>query len=121
MDLHAVLHHAQEDTQSSVACDPIAPHEFTQALGHRQQPLAHRQTGKYVIGKVGCRIASGRPVLLHDRDDAAVVIFPGPKIAWGIDGRCAAEIWVLEEPGVTANQGPARTEHQFFRNSIRVH
>ena len=48
----------QKNSQRAVQCHPVALHEVTQPLGHRQHPLAHRQVGKNMVHQV-------RPRLVH--------------------------------------------------------
>ena len=56
MSLQALRNNAQEDTQHHVEHCPVALHEVAQALGHRQHPLAHRQTGENMIRQVRRRL-----------------------------------------------------------------
>ena len=51
----AWLHRAQEQAQSSTLKFGIAVQEVAQALGHRQDPLPHRQAWQDVIGEMGRR------------------------------------------------------------------
>jgi hypothetical protein len=50
----ALLHQSQEQAQSSTLEIGVALQEVTQALGHGQDPLAHRQRRQDVIGQM-CR------------------------------------------------------------------
>ena len=54
MGLQALLHHPQENTQCRIECALVALQVIAQTLGHRQNPLAHWQAGKYMVRQVGC-------------------------------------------------------------------
>ena len=52
----ALLDDPQKDAQRAVQRRPIALHEVTQPLGHRQHPLAHRQVRKNMVHQVRRRL-----------------------------------------------------------------
>jgi hypothetical protein len=52
----ALLDDPQKDAQRTVQRRPIALHEVTQPLGHRQHPLAHRQVRKNMVHQVRRRL-----------------------------------------------------------------
>jgi len=50
-----LLHHPQEQPQSSALEIGVAVQEVAQAPGHGQDPLAHRQRRQDVVGEMRCR------------------------------------------------------------------
>ena len=54
--LQALGNHPQKDAQHHIEHGPVALHEVAQPLGHRQYPLAHRQTGENMIGQMHRRL-----------------------------------------------------------------
>ena len=84
MRAQALLHHAQEQAQSSTLKFGVAVQEVAQALRHRQDPLPHRQARQDVIGEMGRRrhhapgVARGAdaPALARERDQEVVPALP---------------------------------------------
>ena len=54
--LQSLCDHPQKDAQHHVQHRPIALHEVPQSLGHGEHPLAHRQSGEYVVGEMRRRL-----------------------------------------------------------------
>ena len=84
--LQVLLHHAQEQAQGSTLEIGVAVQEVAQPLGHRQDPLAHRQRRQDVIGEMrrGRHHAPGiarwthAPALAREGDQEVVPTLPAP-------------------------------------------
>ena len=100
MRLQALLHHPQEQAQGRALQIGIAVQEVAPALGHRQDPLAHRQRRQDVIGEMrrGRHHAPGvarwahAPALARERDQEVVPTLPAPGAGEAMGKDAAVEV-----------------------------